>query len=273
MGHIPAETGEVSITMGYAGPGLRWLRAIARVNSDGVAVARIPHALAGVALRYTVSATGTGPCSFAVYDTLGCVPVNVGAIATGTPVSGTLTTAVSTNRGAAPAPLYGRDLVYQFTGDGTDETGFVELLIAEPVDLAALDVTLLPGVPHTLLRTDYRWTSDSAGTATLYLDGRTYPRLAGVLLWGATLPDPSAAPTANYDIALLNDAGVDICDSLLANRAASSSQLAVLWHSAAVASRHHRPVAYGDLRLRVTNAGSGKGGTIGLYTAVPLQTV
>jgi hypothetical protein len=84
--------------------------------------------------------------------------------------------------------------------------------------------------------------------------------------------DPgSAAPTANYDIALTDDEGVDLlaaCQSTLADRhTANTEQVYFLVKDAAgtpLAQSLH-PLVCDTITVSVTNAGNSKTGQIILY--------
>lgn len=110
------------------------------------------------------------------------------------------------------------------------------------------------------------WTSDDTTGA---VTGSPI-KLVGTLVKAVTNPG-SAAPDANYDIALTDEDGVDVlaaCQVTLANRhTANSEQVYFLVLDAAgtpLAQSVH-PVVCGEITIAVTNAGDSKNGQIALY--------
>jgi len=111
------------------------------------------------------------------------------------------------------------------------------------------------------------WVSDdSAGTAS----GTTAVKVIGDLVKGVTDPG-SAAPTANYDINVTDEEGVDVlaaCEDGLANRHTSSSEqqyFLVLDTAATPLAQSVHPVVADKLTVAVTNAGNSKTGQLILY--------
>lgn len=106
------------------------------------------------------------------------------------------------------------------------------------------------------------WTSDASGDATV-----TTERLFGTLIGVAFIPSGSAAPTANYDVTLTDDNGVDVLSGQganLSNATATRVVPGVPFKDGTTTSI--APVVINDtLDLAVANAGNAKGGTVVLY--------
>lgn len=96
------------------------------------------------------------------------------------------------------------------------------------------------------------WTSDASGdaTATLPLDG--------AIMRVVTNPDDSAAPTANYDVTIIDSDGLDLLNSEGLNRHTSNSEQ--IFPSST-------PFHNGDVTVTIANAGDTKAGTVTLYVA------
>lgn len=102
------------------------------------------------------------------------------------------------------------------------------------------------------------WTSDASGDATSAIT------LNGYVQKIVTVPDGSAAPTANYDITLVQN-GVDQLVSLLANRATATNELVF---GIAKNSSDVGPVPIfliGSHTFTVANAGNAKSGVVYIY--------
>ncbi len=110
------------------------------------------------------------------------------------------------------------------------------------------------------------WTSDDTTGAVT----GTTRKLVGTLIKGVTDPG-AAAPTANYDIAVTDEEGVDVlaaCQSTLANRHTSNSEQAyflVLDAAGTPLAQSLHPVVCDALTIAVTNAGNSKNGQLILY--------
>ena len=115
------------------------------------------------------------------------------------------------------------------------------------------------------------WTSDdTTGAVTA-----TTKKISGRLL--KVITDPSAtAPTANYDIAITDEEGVDVLSSLggtggtapsLANRHTSNTEVVHLWAEDSVTNPlpGTEPYVCDKLTVAVTNAGNSKLGQIIIY--------
>lgn len=103
-----------------------------------------------------------------------------------------------------------------------------------------------------------RWESDADGQAAGYLDAGRVPHVLDRI---TTKPDPAAAPSANYDVELIDDEGVDLLNGVGANRSASAPEQRLLYNlsgSGHGLELRSRP----GLRLFVTNAGSAKRGQV-----------
>lgn len=112
------------------------------------------------------------------------------------------------------------------------------------------------------------WMSDDSTGA---VSGTTAVKVVGELVKGVTDPG-SAAPSANYDIAVTDEEGVDVlaaCQSTLANRHTSTSeQVYFLVLDAAAGTplaQSVHPVVADLLTIAVTNAGNSKTGQLVLY--------
>ena len=107
-------------------------------------------------------------------------------------------------------------------------------------------------------RIKWEWTSDGTGDASEAAPGS----FTGLVFECITIPDGSAAPTADYDITITDDDGVDVLRGLGADRATATTEylhinqdgLGVVHHSA--------------LTLTVANAGDTKEGAIYLTVMV-----
>ena len=106
----------------------------------------------------------------------------------------------------------------------------------------------------TIKKIKAAWVSDDAtgavsGTTTNYYDGR--------LIGAVTVPDGSAAPTDNYDVAVNDSDGVDVALGALADRDATNTEYRAEASMAGVANS--------KLTIAVTNAGNSKKGALYLY--------
>jgi hypothetical protein len=99
------------------------------------------------------------------------------------------------------------------------------------------------------------WTSDGSGDFTEALE------LNGWLVKVVTDPDGTDAPTANYDITLVDENSVDAANSLLINRHTSTTEEVYTLVSGAAT-----PILLsGDHTFTVANAGDTKAGVCKLY--------
>lgn len=98
------------------------------------------------------------------------------------------------------------------------------------------------------------WTSDASGDVSGHTSSQVYD---GRVIYAATIPDPTHAPTTLYDIVVNDDQGVDICDGALIDRSATDAEYI---NEPALGA-----VAYSKLTPIVENAGNAKKGTIYLY--------
>lgn len=95
------------------------------------------------------------------------------------------------------------------------------------------------------------WVSAADGSAT----GDLSNIYNGVLYNAVFVPSATAAPSANYDVTITDDFGLDILGGGGANRHTSNSERVT-----PTAIQYH-----GNLTLNVTNAGDTKAGSIYLY--------
>lgn len=113
------------------------------------------------------------------------------------------------------------------------------------------------------------WTSDGSGDAS-----GTTNKIVGYLLKGVTVPDGVAAPTANYDITLTDDASADLlsgCFDNLVDRHTSNTETVHFNISSSAATdpggSGSFPAVCSAVTVTVANAGNTKAGTIYLYYA------
>jgi hypothetical protein len=108
------------------------------------------------------------------------------------------------------------------------------------------------------------WVSDDATGAVT----GTSKKVVGRLVKAVTDPG-SPAPSANYDIALTDDASADILantDATLANRHTSNSETVVFFEkNVAAAALASAPVVCSTITIAITNAGNSKQGQLVLY--------
>lgn len=111
------------------------------------------------------------------------------------------------------------------------------------------------------------WQSTAGGAATITTD-----KIVGMLIKAVTNPG-SAAPTANYDIALKDEEELDILtnsQSTLANRHTTSTEEVYFFEKNADATPTAtgvHPVICDRIKVEITNAGDTKNGRIVLYYA------
>lgn len=100
------------------------------------------------------------------------------------------------------------------------------------------------------------WTSDGSGDATEELEN-----LHGFLVKMTTDPDAAAAPTAAYDVTLVDEDGADALAGAGADRSASDVESVY-----PVGSGAQTPVLLcGAHTLTIANAGASKAGRVVLY--------
>ncbi len=125
------------------------------------------------------------------------------------------------------------------------------------------------GQPGRVRKVICDWTSDDTTGAVT----GTTRKIVGRLIKGVTDPG-SAAPTANYDIALTDEESADIlaaCQSTLANRHTSSTEqvyFLVLDAAGTPLAQSVHPVVCDAITVAVTNAGNSKTGQLILYYEV-----
>lgn len=130
---------------------------------------------------------------------------------------------------------------------------FIVAFVAVPRAVAVGTVTIVEEVFGSVKKVGFVWTSDAAGVVSGTLTTKVYN---GEILRFVT--DPSAtAPTALYDVTILDDDGTDVLMGAGADRSATVTEQ-VLASSLGVVANDH-------LELRIANAGNAKGGTVWLY--------
>ena len=102
---------------------------------------------------------------------------------------------------------------------------------------------------------EWTWTSDGSGDVS----GTDTEIVNGQVLRWATNPS-STAPSANYDIVVNDEDGIDLAAGGLANRHTSSSEQVLTGGDAKDGAAFH-----GKLSLVVSNAGDSKIGTLRMY--------
>jgi len=100
--------------------------------------------------------------------------------------------------------------------------------------------------PTAVLR--FAWLSDASGDA----DGTTTEKYTGTITRAHFIPSGAAAPTADYDVTLLDEDGVDVLDAQGADRSATLKE----------AITGFGEVMKSTLQLVVANAGNAKEGTV-----------
>ena len=103
------------------------------------------------------------------------------------------------------------------------------------------------------------WTSDSSGD----VNGVEKVDIRGTIQ--AIVTDPSAtAPSANYDVVINDDEGIDVAGGLLANRHTSTTERVVPFETIGTLTDVNRYV-HGPLDIVVSNAGAAKIGDVVIY--------
>jgi hypothetical protein len=107
------------------------------------------------------------------------------------------------------------------------------------------------------------WISNGSGAATQAIE------VDGQLLKVVTNPG-AAAPTADYDITLIDDDGLDVAEALLGDRHTSNSEVVYLYHEIALTGTASDAAALpvyhsGTLTVTIANAGDTKDGVVKIY--------
>lgn len=107
------------------------------------------------------------------------------------------------------------------------------------------------------------WTSDASGAASAATSTTISDQIAGkYIVTVATIPGTGTTePTLNYDIAINDANSVDVMGSVLLNRSSGATEQVTPYIGALYGPR---PIA-GAITLSVTNAGSGKTGSVVIY--------
>jgi len=111
----------------------------------------------------------------------------------------------------------------------------------------------------------YEWTSHStAGTVSNKLDNA-----GGHITKIVTNPDGTAAPTANYDITLVDADSLDVALGTLANRHTSTTEVVYPTVAGSAANNTDVRASFaGKLTLTIADAGNSKKGVIAIYYGV-----
>lgn len=100
----------------------------------------------------------------------------------------------------------------------------------------------------------FEWTSDASGDAS----GSTGHVISGLIRRIATDPDNTAAPTANYDVTITDESGVDVLGGGGVDRHTSNSEQVI----------PSQPIAVDNvLTLVVAGAGNAKSGVVYIYVS------
>ena len=116
-------------------------------------------------------------------------------------------------------------------------------------------VTITYSSHETVKYVQWTWTSDGSGD----MSGTDTVVVSGVPLRWATNPS-ATAPSANYDVAVNDEDGIDIANGGLANRHTSDSE-----HFIPGGDADPGAAFLGKLSLVVSNAGDSKIGTLRMY--------
>ena len=116
-------------------------------------------------------------------------------------------------------------------------------------------VTITYSSHETIKHVQWSWTSDASGDVS----GTDTMVVSGVALRWATNPG-STAPTANYDIVVNDEDGIDIANGGLVNRHTSNSE-----HFIPGGDADPGAAFLGKLSLVVSNAGNAKEGVLRMY--------
>jgi len=116
-------------------------------------------------------------------------------------------------------------------------------------------VTITYSEHATVKYVQWDWTSDSSGDVS----GTDTKVIAGVALRYATNPS-ATAPSANYDVVINDEDGIDISAGGLANRHTSTSEQVLVGGDAKDGAAFN-----GALSLVVSNAGDTKIGKLRMY--------
>ena len=117
-------------------------------------------------------------------------------------------------------------------------------------------ITLSENNVGTVRRVSWSWTSAADGSVGAATGATTEKVYDGQVVWLVT--DPGAtAPTDNWDLAINDANGVDVLAGAGANRDTANTEY--------VAAASLGYVASSKLTIAVTNAGSGKTGTVYVY--------
>ncbi len=106
------------------------------------------------------------------------------------------------------------------------------------------------------------WESDASGDATIELDGKPHPMLAGVVDRVVAVPDPTDTPTSGYDAVLETDTAADLLEGLLADLATSTT---TRWVYRTAGGTHAELEVAEPTRLVISNAGNAKAGVLVFY--------
>ncbi len=127
-------------------------------------------------------------------------------------------------------------------------------------DTGTVVVTFKPKI-GSIQRIDFDWISDGSGDAELLIGSK----LSGELI--ALITDPgSAAPTASYDITILDDKSIDILNGKGIDRNTTTTEQESIFLDGGTAEvGFFRPVSTDNFTFIVANAGDTKAGLAQLY--------
>lgn len=117
-------------------------------------------------------------------------------------------------------------------------------------------VVLTEETHGTIKKVKFAWTSGKNGDAGK-ADKTTEEAYSGKILGLCTVPDAVAVPTADYDVRVLDEDGIDVLMGAGADRSDTVTQY--------VLSTSLGAVAYDTLTLEVRNAGAEKKGIVYLF--------
>lgn len=132
----------------------------------------------------------------------------------------------------------------------------VALLLVAVLAFGAGTVVTTETTHTSVKRVKFAWTSSAGGAA----DATTTGFYTGQILAIATDPDGTDVPTANYDVAINDDDGVDVLNGAGANK--SDSLTETISASLGVSLGY---VVSSKLTLAVTNAGNAKKGVVYVF--------
>ena len=123
--------------------------------------------------------------------------------------------------------------------------------------MAAATCTVTEEIAHKTRKIKWAWTCSSSGNVAASTTGNQTTNIyTGKLVGLHTIGDASSAPTASYDLTILDQSSVDVTAGGGANRAAAVENTVGASLGAVVADK---------LAISITNAGINKAGTVYLF--------